>query len=369
MASPSDTVLAGSYNPYAILGGGGLDKNSAAPWADSGSLAGWFATPFAPAGDLSPSDQQTVGLINSYRTGLSDFASLADRTAQKYGGAGDFWNDSGLLSARNNLVDQFGQIQAMQSRGGYGYGDLFASPVQQELDRYSAPDYEHDDAGLGTPAALALALAGSFVLPGVGTALGSSLGIGSTFGSALAGAGFGGLTSFATGGNPLQGAVTGGLGGYFSGGGLGDLFGDTGSGVNLSASGDFGSGLDFGSDYGSGLSVGSDLGSSLGSAPLNTGLGLSGGGGTSAFGSGLDWGTGAASSPSFSDDPLKYLANKATQKATSMFSTDNLLSSGLKAGLGYALQDNNAGGYQALQNAAAQSAQGYGSYGTQVAQN
>jgi len=51
-------------------------------------------------------------------------------------------------------------------------------------------------------------LALSYFAPGLGTALGSSLGVGSTLGSALVGGGVSALT----GGNPLIGAITGGIG-------------------------------------------------------------------------------------------------------------------------------------------------------------
>ncbi len=64
------------------------------------------------------------------------------------------------------------------------------------------------NAGLMTVAAL---VATPF-LPGIGAALGSSLGIGATAGTALAGAGLGALGAGVSGGNPLKGAVLGGVG-------------------------------------------------------------------------------------------------------------------------------------------------------------
>lgn len=56
------------------------------------------------------------------------------------------------------------------------------------------------------------ALAAAPFLPGIGAALGSSLGIGATAGTALAGAGLGALGAGVSGGDPLKGAVLGGVG-------------------------------------------------------------------------------------------------------------------------------------------------------------
>lgn len=55
-------------------------------------------------------------------------------------------------------------------------------------------------------------LAAAPFLPGIGAALGSSLGIGATAGTALAGAGLGALGAGVSGGDPLKGAVLGGVG-------------------------------------------------------------------------------------------------------------------------------------------------------------
>lgn len=56
------------------------------------------------------------------------------------------------------------------------------------------------------------ALAATPFLPGIGAALGSSLGVGATAGTALAGAGLGALGAGVSGGDPLKGAVLGGVG-------------------------------------------------------------------------------------------------------------------------------------------------------------
>jgi len=61
---------------------------------------------------------------------------------------------------------------------------------------------------IGAVAPIAL----SFIAPGIGTAIGSALGAGTTFAPIVGGAVMGGLTSAVSGGNPLVGAVTGGLG-------------------------------------------------------------------------------------------------------------------------------------------------------------
>ena len=61
---------------------------------------------------------------------------------------------------------------------------------------------------IGAVAPIAL----SFIAPGIGTAIGSALGAGTTFAPIVGGAVLGGLNSAISGGNPLVGAVTGGLG-------------------------------------------------------------------------------------------------------------------------------------------------------------
>ena len=81
--------------------------------------------------------------------------------------------------------------------------------------------------GLGGIMGLVAPIALSFLAPGIGTALGAGLGISATAGSALAGAGLGGLGGLISGGGAkgaLLGAALGGAGGAFSGaGGLSGL--------------------------------------------------------------------------------------------------------------------------------------------------
>ena len=60
----------------------------------------------------------------------------------------------------------------------------------------------------------ALPIALSVVAPGLGTAIGSAIGLSGTAASIAGGAILGGGTSFLTGGDPILGAVTGGLGGF-----------------------------------------------------------------------------------------------------------------------------------------------------------
>lgn len=86
--------------------------------------------------------------------------------------------------------------------------------------------------GIKSILSVALPIIGTIALPGVGTALGASLGIGATAGAALTGAGIGAGTAALTGGNVLKGAALGGVGGYLGGGGLTDL-GITGPGSIL----------------------------------------------------------------------------------------------------------------------------------------
>lgn len=78
---------------------------------------------------------------------------------------------------------------------------------------------------------VAPALIGTLLAPGLGSALGAGLGLGTTAASALAGSALGGLGSAAFGQNPLLGALMGGAGGFASGGGLGDIMGSAQEGL------------------------------------------------------------------------------------------------------------------------------------------
>lgn len=71
--------------------------------------------------------------------------------------------------------------------------------------------------GLKNILKVALPIALSFALPGLGTAIGAAIGLSGTAAAVAGGALLGGATSFATGGDPLLGAITGGFGGFAQG--------------------------------------------------------------------------------------------------------------------------------------------------------
>ena len=71
--------------------------------------------------------------------------------------------------------------------------------------------------GLKNILKVALPIALSFALPGLGTAIGAAIGLSGTAAAVAGGALLGGATSFATGGDPLLGFITGGFGGFAQG--------------------------------------------------------------------------------------------------------------------------------------------------------
>ena len=71
--------------------------------------------------------------------------------------------------------------------------------------------------GLKNILKVALPIALSFALPGLGTAIGAAIGLSGTAAAVAGGALLGGATSFVTGGDPLLGAITGGFGGFAQG--------------------------------------------------------------------------------------------------------------------------------------------------------
>ena len=112
---------------------------------------------------------------------------------------------SDALAHRNSANNDLG---SMGAEGGY------ANPAGiKPGGDYSNAGYMqiHDGNGLGSLGGLALGIAGNFLMPGLGAALGGGL-----LGSAGAGAIIGGATSGLTGGNILKGAAMGGLGGGLS---------------------------------------------------------------------------------------------------------------------------------------------------------
>lgn len=97
-------------------------------------------------------------------------------------------------------------------------------------------------------------------VPGLGNALGSATGIGTTAGTALAGAGIGALGSAVTGGNPLVGALSGGVSGAVQGSGVvkavgGDIGNALGGGTLANAAGSAIAGGGLGAATGAGLSA------------------------------------------------------------------------------------------------------------------
>jgi len=137
---------------------------------------------------------------------------------------------------------------------------------------------------LRTIASIAAPIAGTLLLPGIGTALGISgltaaAGGATTLGGALGG-GIGGLAGGALSGGGLSGALRGGAlgaaGGYLSSGGASDLIGGTAAGRALGLSAPEG-----------GSVLGNALGSTAGSAGSSGFSGLLSGGGAGVTSDGL----------------------------------------------------------------------------------
>lgn len=72
-----------------------------------------------------------------------------------------------------------------------------------------------------------LGVVAAIAVPFIAPAIAGAIGISSTLGTAVVGAGLGAATSALTGGDPLLGAVTGGLGTFAAGGGFQNMFGGT----------------------------------------------------------------------------------------------------------------------------------------------
>jgi len=143
---------------------------------------------------LLQSNSDTKGIdTNEWSHYSPDYQSWARSNPQA------FLSDA--LAHRNSANNDLG---SMGAEGGY------ANPAGiKPGGDYSNAGYMqiHDDNGLGSLGGLALGIAGNFLVPGLGAALGGGL-----LGSAGAGAIIGGATSGLTGGNILKGAALGGLG-------------------------------------------------------------------------------------------------------------------------------------------------------------
>lgn len=285
---------------------------------NSGKLAGVLgAFSGAPTGKTPidpvtgrPTDLQYVAPTDYYRSVLDAYGAAntayqnyANQIGAETGLSGEaLWKSPDVQAAYKQVRPLWEELNA--NIGEQGKNPLFEAPWSNTGNGTS---------GFSNLLKMAVPAAASFFLtPALGGALSGAFGLSGALGQSLAGAGLGALTSKATGGNPLFGALTGGVGGYLSGGGLSGLTGSTPAGVN---------GV---------LSYGSSGASSLPWLSSNA----------------LPWAT-----PSFLDDPLKFLTNKATSGASTMLSTDSILKNALKGGLSYALQGDNEGGYGALQGA------------------
>lgn len=217
-------------------------------------------------------------------------------------------------------------------------------------------------------ARIALPVAGSLLAPGIGTALGSTLsgaalsGIGGALGGGLGGAiGGGGLKG------ALLGAAMGGAGGYLSNGGLSQISDSLGIGNLNPLASAARTGV-------SSAATSAPSGSALSGLLPGAGSAGAGGGVAGGFFSGLpsdaiSYGSGLGPLPWNAATPALPWAANATSAGESLLSglTDsfkgsNLVGGGLKAGLSYALSDDNAGGYGAIQNAANTAANSYAPY-------
>jgi hypothetical protein len=141
-----------------------------------------------------------------------------------------------------------------------------------------------------------LAVAAAVLVPVFAPAMAAAIGVSSTLGTAMVGAGLGAASAAATGGNPLLGAALGGFGTYAAGGGFDNLFKGagaaganappTGAGAGVGATtathaGAAGAGAVAGGGnvVGAGAGVGATTATHAGAA----GAGAAGGGGLSGF--------------------------------------------------------------------------------------
>lgn len=136
--------------------------------------------------------------------------------------------------------------------------------------------------GIGKIIGAVAPIALSFIMPGLGTAIGSALGASAAWAPVLGGAIIGGASSALTGGDPLRGALMGGLGG-----GLGGMVGQAvAPGMGATGQAILGSGLVGGA---AGLATGQGFLKGAGQGVLGGAIGeLAGGaGGATAFEQGV----------------------------------------------------------------------------------
>lgn len=134
--------------------------------------------------------------------------------------------------------DVMGMLEALFQQNGSSLNEFTVGDPTNKIN----PETGYPEFGffksLGKIFKVAAPLALSYFAPGVGTAVGSALGAGSTFAPIVGGAAIGAGTSAITGGKPLQGAVLGGVGSAVSSAANGG-FNDTvlGRGISDVASG------------------------------------------------------------------------------------------------------------------------------------
>jgi hypothetical protein len=124
-----------------------------------------------------------------------------------YGSDSAMWSINDILKAKGG-----------QQVGDWGQVDTALQPLIAKRNKR----------GLGGILGMALPIGLSLLAPGIGTALGASLGIGATAGTALAGAGLGGLGGAVTGQNVLKSALMGGLSGGLQGATAGKVLAQSG---------------------------------------------------------------------------------------------------------------------------------------------
>jgi len=175
-----------------------------------------FDTPTITTTPTGTSMTGGSGLINSTYVDpkLSSVWSSLDPASQKYlTKKWGLWSGKEEDTGTKGVADTLTDINRIISYKG-------GSPVSSVGEVSSALSpliAQRNKKGIGGILGAVAPIALSFLAPGIGTALGSALGISAGLGTTIAGAGLGALGSGITGGNPLLGAAMGGIGGALSG--------------------------------------------------------------------------------------------------------------------------------------------------------
>lgn len=263
--------------------------------------------------------------VNGYNTNLAAYKDfLAENGAGTNNRVGvEFWQRPDVMERTNALSQEYADLNRAgldEYNVGRKTGLGLKDPSAQNILGLESPQMGEANKGGFSRSLMGpiFALVGNMIAPGIGTALGAgigSLGSGQPVGKSLLNAGI------AYAGSKL-----------FSGGAK-DLLGST----SLSSGAE-------------GLSAADNQ--FLANARSAIGGGGSSGGFASAIGEGASLIDDIKSGfSSFVDNPVGYAKDTITSGVKDMFSPKNLLKSGLKAGFSYALQKDNDGGYDALQNA------------------